>query len=72
MKKKDLENLHAKTVDELKTLVSQLEGEIVKLQIDLKTGGKLKNTNEARLRMKDRARALTLITQKKRGEVAKA
>lgn len=64
MKKKDLENLHAKTVDELMAQAIVLEAEIVKLQMDQKSGGKIKNINEARSKMKDRARMLTIVTEK--------
>lgn len=64
MKKKDLENLHAKTVDELMTQSVALEADIVRLQMDQKSGGKIKNINEARSKMKDRARILTIVTEK--------
>ncbi len=64
MKKKDKENLQAKTVDELRTAIASLETEILKLQMDQKSGAKVKNINEARSKMKDKARMLTLITEK--------
>ena len=66
MKKREKENLQAKTVDELTTMIAAHEVEIIKLQMDQKSGTKVKNVNEARLKMKDRARMLTLVTEKKR------
>jgi ribosomal protein L29 len=64
MKKKDLENLRMKTKEELSTLAASLWVEIMKVQIDKRTSGKVKNMNEAKNKMKDRARILTIIGEK--------
>lgn len=64
MKKKDLQDLQAKTIDELVTMAEALEPMILKLKMDM-PGGKVKNMNEARSKMKDRARILTIIHAKK-------
>jgi transcriptional regulator of met regulon len=53
MKKKDLENLRMKTKEELSTLAASLWVEIMKVQIDKRTSGKVKNMNEAKNKMKD-------------------
>ncbi|HMS22430.1 MAG TPA: hypothetical protein PKA38_01575 [Candidatus Levybacteria bacterium] len=66
MKKKDLENLRLKTKNELTVLAGSLWIEIMKAQIDKKTSGKVKNVNEAKNKMKDRARILTIIGEKER------
>lgn len=67
MKKKDLQDLQAKTVDELTVMAEALRPVILKLKMDMPFG-KVKNLNEARSKMKDRARLLTIIGMKK-GEV---
>ncbi len=66
MKKKDLENLRLKTKNELTVLAGSLWIEIMKAQIDKKTSGKVKNVNDAKNKMKDRARILTIIGEKER------
>lgn len=67
MKKKDLDILKTKTVDELHVQAVNLWGEILKLKMDMPFG-KVKNMNEARTKMKDRARILTIIGEKGRGK----
>lgn len=63
MKKKDLDLLKTRTVEELKTDAVKLWSEILTLKMDMPFG-KVKNMNEARTKMKNRARILTLIGQK--------
>lgn len=64
MKKKDIQDLQVKTVDELIAIAAALEPMILKLKMDMPFG-KVKNLNEARSKMKDRARMLTIIGIKK-------
>lgn len=64
MKKKELQDLQAKTIDELKVMAEALRPMILKLKMDMPFG-KVKNMNEARSKMKDRARMLTIIDIKK-------
>ncbi len=63
MKKKQVQELHLKTKDELVALERSLRQEISKLQIDMGQK-KVKNTNELRTKMKERARLLTLAHAK--------
>lgn len=67
MKRKDLQELHAKTRDELLKLVMILEKDIRKQKMDA-AEGKIKNVNEIRTKMKNCARMLTLIGEKTRQE----
>lgn len=64
MKKKDIQDLQAKTVDELAVMAAALKPIIQKLKMDMPFG-KVKNLNEARSKMKDRARIFTIIRMKK-------
>lgn len=64
MKKKDLEDLKTKTREELLKKASDLAAEIGKLKMEMKMK-KVKNINEYRVKMKDRARILTLTHMKK-------
>lgn len=66
MKKKELQELAVKTVDELVKLAHDLRHEIGGLAMDLKLG-KVKNLNEVRTKQKNRARILTLIHAKTKG-----
>ncbi len=63
MKKKDLQDLHLKTRDELIKSAMDLEKEILSLKLTM-AGGKVKNINEARRKMKERAVVLTLAQEK--------
>lgn len=63
MKKKDLDVLKTRTVEELRTDAGKLWSEILTIKMDMPFG-KVKNMNEARTKMKNRARILTLIGQK--------
>ena len=65
MKKKDKEALFAKKQDELEKLAQDLRPEIAKIKMEIKLG-KSKNLNEARNKMKDRARMLTIAGNKRR------
>ncbi|MFI5265676.1 MAG: 50S ribosomal protein L29 [Candidatus Levyibacteriota bacterium] len=64
MKKKDIQDLQAKTIDELAVMAEALKPMILKLKMDMHSG-KVKNLNEARSKMKDRARMFTIISTKK-------
>lgn len=64
MKSKDIKELHTKTRGELLKKALELGVEINRLQIDMKMK-KLKNLNEVRTKMKDRARILTIAHMKK-------
>ena len=64
MKKKDVQELHAKTKEELLQLVSALERNVAKMKVDAMQG-KVKNVNEIRTKMKNIARMLTIAAQKK-------
>ena len=63
MKKKDIQALHLKTREELTALLKILDTEIAKSKMDMLTG-KIKNLNEVRGKMKDKARMLTIIGEK--------
>lgn len=60
MKKKQLQELQTKTKDELGKLVSDLEKEMRKLKTEMNLK-KVKNVNELKSKMKDKARMLTLM-----------
>lgn len=60
MKKKQLQELHTKTRDELKKLKTDLETDMKKLKTEM-IQGKVKNINELRSKMKDKARMLTIM-----------
>lgn len=64
MKKKDLSALHLKTREEILNLANTLETDISKSKMDMLTG-KIKNLNEVRVKMKDKARMLTIAHMKK-------
>ncbi len=63
MKKKDLQELKTKTAQEMHDLAAALKGEIKTLSFDM-AQRKVKNVNEVRTKMKNRARLLTLASQK--------
>ncbi len=60
MKKKQLEELKLKTRDELLKMKSDLEVDLKKIKTEM-TSGKIKNLNELRTKMKDKARILTFM-----------
>lgn len=64
MKKKDVQELHAKTREELIKRAKELDLEIAQLKMDMKMK-KVKNLNEYRAKMKDKARILTIAHMKK-------
>lgn len=64
MKTKDIKELHVKTREELVKRAQELGVEIAKLKMDMKMK-KIKNLNEFRSKMKDRARILTIAHMKK-------
>ncbi len=63
MKRKILQDLHTKTKDELISQAMTLEKEILHLKLEM-AGGKIKNINEARKKMKERAAILTIAQEK--------
>ncbi len=66
MKKKELEELKAKTADELLKLAHSLKVEVQNLSMDMKLG-KVKNLNDVRTKKKNRARILTILGSKMKG-----
>jgi len=60
MKKKQLEELKLKTRDELLKMKFDLEVDLKKIKTEM-TSGKIKNLNELRTKMKDKARILTFL-----------
>lgn len=66
MKKKQLEELHGKTIKELKDLAKKTQEELVKLRTDL-GAGKLKNVNQIKFKRHDLARIKTIIKEKELG-----
>ncbi len=69
MKKKELDELKAKTVDELLKLAHNLKVDVQNLSMDMKLG-KVKNLNEVRAKKKNRARILTILESKMKGGTA--
>lgn len=63
MKRKEINELTNKSIEELNTMLSDLKNDIGQLQID-KAVGKVKNVNEKRGKQKDVARILTIRTSK--------
>ena len=63
MKIKDLKELHTKTRIELLKMAQELGFEISKLSMEMKMK-KVKNLNEVRTKMKNRARILTIAHMK--------
>jgi len=63
MKRKEIKDLHTKTIDELKKALEDLRNDVGQLKID-KAVGKVKNVNEARQKKKDIARIYTILTEK--------
>ena len=64
MKRKDIKNLHTKTVDELQKNLEDLKNDVAQLKVD-RTVGKVKNVNEEKMKRKDIARIYTVLTEKK-------
>lgn len=64
MKKKDINDLRVKSIDELEKLASDIREEISKLKTELKNK-KLKNTSLIKNKFDDLARVLTWINLKK-------
>lgn len=67
MKKNEIADLKAKTVDELRRRLLDLREEIEKMSVE-KSRGILKNTNGVRNKRKDIARVLTILGMKKESE----
>lgn len=63
MKKKDLQELRAKTIKELKELIRKAEEELVGLRID-KEAGKLKDVHKVAKKSDDLARLKTILKEK--------
>ena len=71
MKKNDILDLRAKTLDELKRMTQDTRGELDTLKKD-QTLSKIKNSNAFRSKQKDLARILTFLGMKERSVEAKS
>ena len=67
MKKNELTDLKAKTIDELRRRLLDLREEVEKMSVE-KSRGTLKNTNGIRSKQKDIARVLTILGMKEEVE----
>lgn len=63
MKRKDIQELHSKTIKELKESAKKLQKELVQLQTDL-GAGKLKNVHQIKTKRRDLAKVKTIIREK--------
>lgn len=69
MKKKNVQELHTKTADELLKMADEIKHDVIRMQVD-KSQKSIKNINLMYTKMKDRARLLTIAHEKKmKGEV---
>lgn len=70
MKKKQLDELKTKTIDELKIALSDLRDEVgtIKTNVSL---GREKNTNMLKNKRKEMARILTFLTMKENVDISK-
>lgn len=69
MKSKEKRELHAKSIKELKNLVTEAKNELAGLKMD-KTQNKLKNTSILSLKRKEIAQMLTIIRLKELAEIS--
>ena len=67
MKKKELEELRTKTIEELKKLIRKTQEELVRLKIE-KKAGKLKDVHQPRKKSDDLARLKTILKEKELNE----
>jgi len=65
-KKKDIKE---QSIDELKAMAQDLDREIFHLRNELATQRKLEHPHQIKEKRKDKARVLTLLTQKQKGIV---
>ncbi len=63
-KKKSLNEL---TIDELKAMAKDLDREVFQLRNELSTQRKLEKPHQIKEKRKDKARILTMLTQKQKG-----
>ena len=63
MKKKELQNLHQKSLTELTKMLNDLNQELIKDKFELQTG-KLKNVHNVKTKRKLIARIMTIMTEK--------
>jgi large subunit ribosomal protein L29 len=63
-KKKELKE---QSIDELKAMATQLDREIFHLRNELSTQRKLEKPHQIKEKRKEKARVLTIMTQKQRG-----
>jgi len=63
MKRKDIQELHGRSIKELKELMKKTQGELVQLRTDL-GAGKLKNVHQIKMKRRDLARIKTIIREK--------
>lgn len=62
MKRKEVKDLHSKTLEELKVLVGKASEELAKLKIDQKAG-KLRNVHQLKQKSHDLARIKTVLKE---------
>lgn len=67
MKKKEIQSWRSKTEQELRVQIGVLEGELVKLSMEFKTG-KLKNTRSVGSKRRELAVINTLLREKEIGQ----
>ena len=67
MKRKEIEELHLKTNQDLKALLRKTQEELVKIRVDLQSG-KLKDTQLVNKKRHDLARIKTVLRQKELNE----
>ncbi len=60
-------SLNDQTIDELKAMVKDLDREVFHLRNELSTQRKLEKPHQIKEKRKDKARILTMLTQKQKG-----
>jgi len=60
-------NLNELTIDELKAMSKDLDREVFQLRNELSTQRKLEKPHQIKEKRKDKARVLTMLTQKQKG-----
>lgn len=62
MKRKDIQELHNKSIKELRDLMKKIQKELIRLRTDL-GAGKLKNINQIKAKRHSLARVKTIIRE---------
>jgi large subunit ribosomal protein L29 len=60
-------SLNELTIDELKAMAKDLDREVFQLRNELSTQRKLEKPHQIKAKRKDKARVLTMLTQKQKG-----